>query len=327
MGVQVLLSAVLTAGLILSQSGAFANERSAPGQLVVRPSNPNAPLAERFAAGLREGAKAGGSGFWIGYSIQRLMEERSYIGSWGRDVGGEGRTLGEMIRGGASTAVAANDREAAVKDAARRALGDLDKSRVPDRLVMKEIGILFKFPPAGGKTPEEIRMSDLKLSVKLGGHALVWLGSASDAESLSLLTSMFDRSDGAASKVREILIHAVVLHRAPDTVLPFLEKVLSGPGEGKVRRAAVIGLAEVASEKAVGMLERLAFDDKDTEVQKMAVFVLADQPEKEAAPFLVRVAKTHDNPDVRKAAIFALGDLGNAEAVAALLEIARGRTR
>jgi len=308
----------LVACLTLVGGRAFS---AASGQLL-RPPNPGAPLAERFESGIREGAGAGGSGFWIGYSIKRLMGERSFIGSWTAPGRADARTLEELIEGRAMTAGTPASREIVVKDAARRALDDIDKRDVPERLILKDIGLLLKMTSAGGKAPEDVQINDLKLSVKLAGLPLVWLGPASDAESLGLLTSLYGRAGEAGAKIREKLIHAVALHRAPDTVVPFLGRVLSGSGDEKVRRAAAFGLGDQDDPRAVEALRRALTSAAPAEVKKAAVWGLAENSQPSALDVLIGAAAATSETAVRKEAVMGLAEKASEKAVRTLERIA-----
>jgi hypothetical protein len=75
-GIKKVLSIILGWGLV---AGAAAHLAAAQ---VIHHPRPNSPLAERVDWAFQEAEKAGfAKGFWIGFSIRRLMGEHSYTAS------------------------------------------------------------------------------------------------------------------------------------------------------------------------------------------------------------------------------------------------------
>src|SRR6267378_638206 len=78
-----------------------------PAQMIVRypdstrslaPETPG--LAQRWKGAVDEAKKRGfGKGYWIAYSIQRLMPENSFIGSFYSDTRRNKPSLGELLTG------------------------------------------------------------------------------------------------------------------------------------------------------------------------------------------------------------------------------------
>jgi hypothetical protein len=307
-----LLAAWTVAGMFMAGGGAFG---VVSGQAVRHP-DPSAPLAQRLAWGLEQGERLGGSAFWVGYSIERLMNERSFIGSWSGEREGDRRTLEEIIAG---RPPAAADNRAALEKAARQALDGIDGRTTPEKLVRKDIGLLLKLTPASGRTVQDVRVSDLKLRVDLEGWPLAWLGPASEAESVDLLKALFKDTDG---KSRERLIHAVAMHRAPEVVVPFLAGVVSSSEPAKVLRAAAFGLGEQSDPRAVAALAKTLSSDRPTEVKKAAVWGLAENGHPSALEALIGTATAAPDPAVRKEAVMGLAQKASAKAVRTLERLA-----
>jgi len=306
------LAALSIAGMIAAGGGAFG---AASGQAIRHP-NPSAALAQRLAWGFDQGKDIGGPGYWIGYSIERLMNERSFIGSWSGRREGERRTLEEIIAG---RPPAAADERKVLENAARRALDELDGRDAPETLVKKDIGFLFKMTPKTGRTIQDVRMSDLKLRVELEGWPLVWLGPASEAESAGVLKTLYR---DAAGKSRERIVHALAMHRLPDVVVPFLTGVLSSAEPAKVRRAAAFGLGEQEDAGAVAALKKALRSDYPAEVKKAAVWGLAENGHPAALEALIDTATASSDTVVRKDAVMGLAQKASAKAVRTLERLA-----
>src|SRR5437667_9480268 len=79
-------------------------------------------------------------GYWIGYSIQRTMGERSMVGCYYSDPKRNRPSLGELITG--------LRKENNLTDMSMHGLGstegfiDIDEDKNPKRLIKKEVGIL-----------------------------------------------------------------------------------------------------------------------------------------------------------------------------------------
>src|SRR5260221_382217 len=73
---------------------------SGPAQPVLHTPDTSKPLTDRWAWALTQAKTKGfGKDYWIGYSIDRLMGERSYIGSFYSDRRRNTPTLGELLTG------------------------------------------------------------------------------------------------------------------------------------------------------------------------------------------------------------------------------------
>ena len=157
--------------------GAFMT--SVYSQSVKLHSNPNAPLKERWNWAEKESRiRTYRDGYWIGYSIEKLMGKHSYTGSFGNNWKDK-KTLSEIICGRKI-----EDEESRLSDAevirraARRALDDLEDRDKPEEKVLKEIAILFQYSKT--RHLDDMKLSNLSLYVDLDNLPIIWLGKAKD---------------------------------------------------------------------------------------------------------------------------------------------------
>src|SRR5258707_4227174 len=159
---------------------------SGPAQPVIHTPDTSKPLNDRWAWALTQARTKGfGKDYWIGYSIDRLMGERSYIGSFYSDRRRNTPTLGELLTG-----MKSDDR---MDDRSTHGFSSMDGNfsfddeDKPEPKVMKEVGILFHLYDADGKHFENLKVSNLSLHVDLEEGQLLWLGSTDQAQSVSFL--------------------------------------------------------------------------------------------------------------------------------------------
>ena len=306
---------VLVLGLALA--GHMAAQTRLPREVVKHP-RPQDALSARLGWALGEAARAGSKdGFWVGYSIRRLMEENSYIGSvhtgWRDEV-----TLAEVLSG--KTVVPGAPRDESVGRTARRVLDELEKSKKPEPKVWKDIAILLRYGPEKGPALDNVTMSDVTLAVDLKGLPLYWLGEAAEVESLTELKAIYAKT--TADKVKEHLVAAVGIHGSPSLTVPLLRGVVEGGDADGVRKDAAFWLSQQDDASVVGILVRTAKSDRSAEVRKSAVFGLSQVKRPEAVDEIIGLARSAPDDRVRRDAIFWLGQMATKKAGAALEEFA-----
>jgi len=306
---------VLVLGLALT--GHLAAETRLPREVVKHP-RPQDALGARLAWALGEAARAGSQdGFWVGYSIRRLMEENSYVGSvhtgWRDEV-----TLAEVLSG--KTMVPGAPRDESVGRTARRVLDELEKPKKPEPKVWKDIAILLRYGPEKGPALDNVTMSDVTLAVDLKGLPLYWLGEAADAESLTELKAIYGKT--TADKVKEHLVAAVGIHGSPSLTVPLLRGLVEGRDTDGVRKDAAFWLSQQDDASVVGVLVQTAKSDRSAEVRKSAVFGLSQVKRPEAADEIIGLARSAPDDRVRRDAIFWLGQMASKKAGAMLEEFA-----
>lgn len=320
--------------------------------------NPNDDLTARWEWARQEAAKRKlENGFWIGYSIERLMRENQYIYSTdqhtisGSHISGlpKGATLEDLISGKIhNPPLPAEDQ---VKQEARRAIDRLENPQNFEKRIRKDVAILHRFGSISSNVPETIRVSNLYLPFDNEGLPLFWLEKTDDAQSLSILEKLYKMSEHEKLKKRILTIAG--LHGTSENAVVFLEKVLNSSEpeslraraalelgdqdheravrllhkaaeedrSAEVRKRAVDGLADIASQKTAAALKDVAENDQNTDIQKRAVYALEDLDNNEGIPSLAEIAKTHAKLTIRKAAIYCLGDSDDPRALQALIEI------
>ena len=305
-----LRTAVLT--LILLAGAAQA----APG-LVVKHPDPAAPLADRWAWAFR--TAAGGpyaGGFWAGYSIHRKMSEHSFIGSFNWPPRSEDSTLAGILFGRKVPVSDPKADEQSVREAARLAIDEIDHRARPERIVDKEIAVLFRFRPSSGSVPVEMEYCDLQSLFDSKGAPLLWLGPAGDADSLAALDRFF--SGPAGIEVKKDIVGAVGLHQAPGAALPFLERAAAPAFPEVLRIEAAEALAEQTVPRAVEVLRRLIGEDRSLKVRTEAVSALAACTLPAALDALIETALKSPDKELRVEALEGLAEKASERATAAL---------
>lgn len=317
----------------------------------------SATLSTRLEWASRQGT----SGKWVGYSIERMMSENSYIGAW--STRSTRVTFGELLYG--------------IKVERHQ------NNRASDKQVVKELVMLFEMNSNGSL--RDVRFSTLEGQADLDGKDVVFLGMVDTDQSLDYVAGEFRQSD--SDEVREELTAAIAMHKNRDagdlladiledddsvdvrsqaafwlsqvsdsdvTVGRLIDAALTDKSED-VREQAVFAISQVESESATDALVKLARsgpadirdesvfwlgqkasdvatkhlseiidEDPDVEVKKQAIFALAQQDSKDSVNRLVEIARTHDQAAVRKEAIFWLSQSDDPVALEAIIELARG---
>lgn len=273
------------------------------------PGNLDARWEGAVAKGLKQNHKGG---FWVAYSIDKLMGEKTFYVSTMRITGRihssksfnlDGTTLSEVIYSKKTGKIQSSN------------------SSDPERKVMKEVALLFQFEPGSGRVPVKIRFSNMSLPFGSEGKPIYWLGKTTEDESFKLLTPMFSRL--VDEDVKKRFLSAVGFHTGLAQVVPFLEKVILGDDTECVRGKAVNELGDQQLESSIKILLRVAMTDHSVYVRKKAVSALEDVELPGAVDALVKIAKEANNLYVRKRAVSTLGDIEDPRARQAIIEIAR----
>jgi hypothetical protein len=286
---------------------------------VVRCRLSGRPLSARLEWGFSESASRGyHSGFWVGYSIRRLMGERSSIGTFGTDGAGH-QTLEEIIAG-RTEEFPGYDGRYGVRRQARRVLEDIEKKGQPDKKVWKDVAVLSRWENPGERTPVRIDMSSLDLPFDFGGLPFIWLDGAEDGESLAWLKAALAGS--RSEEAKKHVLAAVGMHQSPALVLPILEAALAGRESVSLRKDAAFWIGQQNDPRACAILAATARSDRSLEVRKHAVFALSQVDLEDSVDGLIALARTADEAEVRKQAVFWLAEKASKKALAALGEIA-----
>ncbi len=239
-------------------------------------------------------------GYWIGYSIERLMGEYSFIGSW--HSRGNRKTLHEVLYG-----------EKPEFDHRQRR-GD---RRASERKVVKEVALLFEFA-GGDDEPAEIRVTNVSGHVDFDGRPLFWLGGAEDGESIDFVQAQYRRA--RSDEHKEDLITAFAIHDAPDRVVPILTDILNGDDDDDVRESAAFWISQQDDDRVLGILQRTATNDRSHDVREQAVFGISQVDGSDATEALIDLARSGPR-DIQENAIFWLSQKASDRAVEVLGEV------
>jgi HEAT repeats len=280
-----------------------------PSQISIAPDSA-ARLTDRFVWAARQTTPpVFAKGYWIGYSVQRLMGEHSYIGSWhgwsGRPEQNE-PTIEYLISVKIHGEPAKRPDDDILREAARKALEEAERKEAPERQVRKEIGIFLKFGPGPRPGPLFVELSDLALNFDFEGLPLLWLGSAPNGESISVLENLYRTASGWDRK-REF-ISAISNHQEPRSVIPFLDGVLRSDAPPAIREEAADGLGEQDDAQAVPILRRIIRSDASSGVRESAVSALAEMSRPEALDLLIETARKAPDKGLRREAVHGLAE-------------------
>jgi len=284
---------------------------------VLRHPNPGEPLAGRYAWAVREaGARKYGTGYWIGYAVQKRMGEGSSIGSFGHGGRAVKLTLEEIQAGKKQESLTAEGTES-VRATAREVLEDLEKHTKAEKKVWKDVALLFRYGSGNPSSPEKVDMSNLDLAFGLEGLPLIWLGGAMDEESLAWIEKRYDSAPEKGG-LRKHLIAAAGVHDSPALVVPFLDGILKGKDPDRLRKDAAFWIGQQDDPAGLRILGRTARNDKAADVRKSAVFAISRVGLEAAVDDLIDLARTAEERDVRHEAIFWLGQRASKKSASAL---------
>jgi hypothetical protein len=288
-------------------------------QEIIRPPQAGRTLASRMDGAQKEAVRQDfPGGFWVGYSIRRLMGERSSIGSFDRRSRSEA-TLEEVLSGGRAGYPPASS-EKAVEERAKQVLDDLENRGRPEKKTWKDVAILFRYERAAEDALERVAMSNLSLHFDLEGLPLIWLGEANDEESLAWLKKTYKQT--GKNEVKEHALAAIGIHQSPALTVPILASVLESQEPDELRKNAAFWLGQQNDPMAYDILMRAARTDRSPQVKEGAVFAISQLELAESVDGLIDLARTSEDRQVRHRAIFWLGQKASHKATQALKSMA-----
>jgi hypothetical protein len=266
------------------------------------------------------------NGFWIGYSIKRLMREDQYIYSTDENtISGshfsqfpKGDSL-EKILSGEVTPAPFSDKDQ-VKREAKKALDRLENPEKSEIKVWKEVAILCKFGSNSSNVPVAIRASNQYMPFDPEKLPIFWLDQAEDAQSLSILDDLYKSSN--QEKLKKRILTIAGLHGTSEKAVAFLEKILQSREPDSLRARAASALGDQDHERAVQLLHQTANDDRSFDVRKKSVYGLEDIDLPSAGDALIDIAQNGRDREIRKRAIDCLADVASKKTAAALKNVA-----
>jgi len=295
-------------------------------------------------------------GFWIGYSIQKMMGEQSTISSSRSGDWQAHPSLSELIHGGKSAAaVDPRSDDEIIRDEARHALERASRSD-PDALkIKKEVAVLFQFGRDGALL--DVQVNNISLSVDLGSMPLIWLHGADTEQSLHRVEHLYREMKDESLK--DELITAAGVHESSETVVAFLQRILESDdsmdlreqaafwlgqqnrrdalhlltdaaqhdSSPSIREKAVFGMSQMTLPEGTVALTKLAENARHMGVREQAIFWLGQRADSHVVKFLFKMANTDHSESIKEKAVFALSQQANEDALEALIDLARhGKT-
>lgn len=279
-------------------------------QPVTKYSGSDSVLATRWNWAIQETSRQSElKEFWIGYSIQRLMDEDSYIYSGKHFSGSEDRglSLGALISGDTS-----------------ESYGRIEP-RHHDRSYIfkknKDVALMFLVSrdSSGNSVVGRVDLCTMDLAFNLKGEPLLWLGTSQDDESVHLLADVFERADEV--HLRKDIVEAVGIHQQSKESYPFLSRLLASKEPDGVRTKAAFWIAEQGNPGALKVLDETARNDRSLKVREQAVFAISLLDSDESTDVLIAIARKADDPKVRAKAAFWLGQKASQKVLTTLGDI------
>ena len=276
-------------------------------QIVVKYSGAENSLQGRISWALHESqTRQFRDGYWIVYSIQRLMAINATIGSYSSNLYSKRPSLSELITGITLPSDNYIEREMTTGE--------------DDTLVMKDIGICIHYDHEGENTVENIVISNLSFHVDLDGDPLIWIGQAKDYESITFLKTLLP-SCTTIDKRRDV-VTAVGLHAPSKEGYDFLTDIIRNGKETALRENAVFWLGQQNTAVALDILRSTISTEPTAHIQEQAVFAIRQMTLERSIDTLIALARSANDGDVRSKAIFWLGQKASAKAEKILEEIA-----
>lgn len=294
-------------------AGSTASQAGSAKPAVIRCPEGTGTLARRWEwARQVAGREKLASGYWVGYSIEKLMEENAFIGGFLGNGSGE-FSLAALLRGETSLS------PSRIRNVSHFFGGRGFRNGENDRTVKwvkKRVGVLYRFGKSGEALPETVGAVDERWPVAFEGKTLIWLGSATEDESLGILAGLYDKPAVGKPAVR--IVAAAGIHEASPSVLDFLERVAKSRAAEAVRTEAVSCLGGYRDERTLRALLPLAKTDSSLSVRKEALSALGDLGLPEAINALIEVARSNGPADVREEAMQALAENPSEKVIAVL---------
>jgi HEAT repeat protein len=291
------------------------------------------------------------NGYWIGYSIERMMHENSRMGWSGRSDRNI-PTLQELLSGiKRADPDVAQERE--TLKAAQKELQSVSADKKERQKVLKKVAILFSYPSPDAKITDfdKVNMTTFDCLVDLEGRPLFWLDSVEDAQSIPFLDKLYE--DSQRDKGKRGLMAAVAMHETKSLVIPCLQKyvkedhmelrcqavfwlaqqehrdafdilkdVVRNDPSSKVREDTVFWIGQKAkTDNLIEIVETVALKDPAREVRKKAVFALSQVPDERGVDSLIKIARSEKDRSIQKEAIFWLGQKASKKAMESLTDI------
>jgi HEAT repeat protein len=265
------------------------------------------------------------NGFWIGYSIQRMMGIQEYFVTGTSlhfdSVRRNGSpSLSELVTGEKETLMTEKQPDdQKVKQAAQDALDDLENSKTSRNRVLKDLAILFQFNSLQSAGPEDFAMLNTSLSADLKKLPLIWLGRADEEQSLALLQKMYQEAN--SNELKEDLISSIGSHENSAAVFPFLRQILLGNSPASLRAAAAQSIGSTGHDEVIPLLLQVCKTDSSSEVREEALNGLEDIDSPAARTALIDLAKSSQDKELREDAVHIIAEHATPTEIAVIQDI------
>lgn len=294
-------------------------------QDVIKHPNPDENLKNRWNWAFDQAkSKNYNNGFWVGYSIKRLMGENSYTGTFYDPPSEDLKTLREILGMEPKQSRFDNISDVEViKKEAEKALERIKDKMKPEKKVWKDVAFLFRYSSTKKdySASEKMKFSNLSLVVELDELPLIWLDEANDGESITFLKEIYPKS--TTEKNKERIISAVSFHENSKLVIPFLQGKLEGKESTKIRKKAAFWLGQRDEKIALDVLVKAIKNDPSVKVREQIVFAMSQMDLDAATDKLIDLAQNSKDQAVQEKAVFWLGQKDEEKAFVVLKKIVR----
>lgn len=289
---------------------------SAFSQDVVHLNDETKSLTERVASAHAEAHKKNfDRGYWIGYTIQRLMDQNTFIGTFYSSRNRNKPSLCEVVTGKSSLS---DELPSMDDDGFTSSEGILSFDNVRAKQVQKEVAILLHYDDR--EAPDGAVVSNVALHVDLEGDPLIWIYEASDRQSIDFLSALFDKTEDQEAK--EKLIMAVSMHQDTERSMTFLKRVLTDGKKSSFREEAAFWIGQTDRPEGLPLLVHAIDTDASPDVREKAVFSISQMNGEAATDALISLARSKRDEEIRNKAIFWLSQKATEKAVGALEDFA-----
>ncbi len=287
------------------------------GGTIIRYDGSDQILSQRWKWAFQKADEKGWTkNYWVGFSIQRMMPENSFIGSWSSNPANNKPSLAECIYGIKIKGESGPHGSSGESTFEGYCNDEDDNNQSPK--VLKEIGVLFHF--GDGAELTKVVISNLSLRVALHDDPLIWVNSANDSECISMLQRTY--SERISYEVQKEIVGAVGMVGSGDLAFLFLKDVLTGHDQTSVRKDAAFWLGQQNTIDGVRLLSLTAKEDPSKEMKEESVFGLSQMTLTEATDALIDLARAGNDIDTRKKAMFWLGQKASEKGIKTLGDIA-----
>jgi hypothetical protein len=262
-------------------------------------------------------------GYWVGYTITKMMGDRDFIGTWNSDESRNKPDLNEELFDVHVSTMSDHD-EASGDQVVHgthisRGSREEDGPKSP-----KQVAIFFLYiADASSESLSRVDMRSMTLHFDFENHPVIWLGAASDSESIEFLVTMFN---GGTDEVKKRALDAIGSHEPSTRAINFLKSVILSEAESDIRSQAAFWAGQLCSRRydqtVVDLLRERGRSDRNTSVREQCIFAISEIHDERATEALIDLAKNDNDREVKEKAMFWLAQKASKKSVGAIEGIA-----